>query len=234
MLDLFFFSRNKLKWTQYPLMIVDVEEEFLPYPNKSHHEAYIEARKKTISNIVEDILRAKDNWEDIILIEYKWCNPTVWELEKHLGKYPFTVFKKDAQWLLRSSEKIRKKIIKKLDRLNESEIKLVWINASACVKDTASSLLDNSYNVKVLARSIMNATDIEWESDNFLSKNKIPWIFFDYKEDTGYEWEHIIRDCKSNLTWDWVPIFTEFPRDISKVLEYNSYDHNNQKYIWEL
>lgn len=176
----------------------------------------MEIRKRLILNILDRIYVHKYEGNDIIFVEYKGANPTIWSIEEPLVRYPYEILKKNVDWLLRSSGKLRARALYALEPLKNSQIELVWVNASACVRQTASSMIDEWFNVKVPLNCTLNVKYSLEDKEKFKQDNRIWQIIKYYSED---------QPCPDSL-W--------FERDISHLLDMTWFDEEKHEYIWEI
>lgn len=178
------------------LMVIDVQEAFLW--NKNEIISNFE------DSIVSEVSDAIHNWIKVILVEYLNHWSTSSKIKKELDWYEnCLVIQKNSDGLLDDFQNNKKyaKIAKdKLKNAWVNDIKLVWLHAPVCIRDSAVWLRENGFNPEILLDKTIDIQDM-WLFDSY---NQIKHVMKKYKkvwiDDIVNYWS---LDEKSKFIYEW-------------------------------
>jgi hypothetical protein len=201
-------------------MVVDMQEGYLPWDKVlSHYHAdgrvefsaeYSERRKKLIENIREKIRECIDYKQGIVLVNTVQSWPII-DIISRTCKWYEKVVILNKHWY--SSLDWPMWNLKLLRPLKNAHIKIVWVEATICVRETAVDLHREWFNVSVLPKLILNKFTNFCLSSKWVEIEKILTLD-EFLRDNSFEY------------------IIEKYGDFKHLLDLNWYDEKKHKYIW--
>ncbi len=159
-------NEGKLNPARAGVLIVDMQEDYLANINQE------ELGEELIPNQIKIIKYAQKNSIPIFVLEYDLRGPTTSSLIRVLEKGQYTVIRKDYDNGFRDTQLDEKLVDKKVN-----SIILMGVNASGCVKMTASGGYVRGYLVVTSPDLIANDTNyVDKQEGRTWYKNQGMWV----------------------------------------------------------
>ena len=207
--------------SQKALMIVDMQERFLPNPNETRSSEYAKARKCLVENILSRIQEYRNMDCKIILIKYEWGWDIDPEIDKAAKSWEAKEILKYHESLLDDMQgHISKRIANILRGYWDCGFEIVWINATICIMKTAISLLDNWFGVSVNPKCVMDCFPLNiYDWDSFLKRNTLRHVHKTYRnQNTVYNLDFSVKRIR-NVWW---------------LLGFGWEKNKGETYLWDL